>query len=121
MAFKIAGSMAVQKAVTEAGPVLLEPVMEAEVTVPDAYMGDVIGQINAKRGRILGMEPTAGGQLVRAQVPLAEMFHYATELRSMTGGRGNYTMRFSHYEEVPDHIAQGIIAETKKRREEEER
>jgi len=121
MAFKIAGSMALQAAVADAGAVLLEPIMEVEVTVPDAQMGDVIGQINAKRGRILGMEPAASGQLVRAQVPLAEMFQYATELRSMTGGRGSYTMRFSNYEEVPDHIAQGIIAEAKRRREEGER
>jgi elongation factor G len=121
MAFKIAGSMALQKAVTEAGPALLEPIMEVEVTIPDAQMGDVIGQLNSKRGRILGMEPALGGQLVRAHVPLAEMFHYATELRSMTGGRGSYTMRFSNYEEVPDHIAQGIIAEAKEEREDEER
>ena len=121
MAFKIAGSLALQKAVAEAGAALLEPIMEVEVTIADAQMGDVIGQLNAKRGRILGMEPTVGGQLVRALVPLSEMFHYATELRSMTGGRGHYTMRASHYEEVPDHVAQGIIAEAQKRREEGER
>jgi elongation factor G len=122
MAFKIAGSMALQKAVAEADPKLLEPVMNVEVVVPDQHMGDIIGHLNGKRGRIQGMEPgPAGTQIVRAQVPLAEMFAYATELRSMTQGRASYTMKFSHYEEVPGHIAQRIIEEAQQRKEEQQR
>jgi len=109
MAFKIAGSMAFKAAAEKAGPVLLEPVMKVEVIVPDDYMGDVIGDINARRGRLEGMEPAPGGQAIRALIPLAEMFGYATDLRSRTQGRGTYTMQFSHYEEVPQGIAQEII------------
>ncbi|EKP94845.1 elongation factor G [Thermaerobacter subterraneus] len=110
MAFKIAGSMGLRNAAQQAGPVLLEPIMKVEVVVPEQYMGDVIGDINARRGRVEGMEPDAGGlQVIRALVPLAEMFGYATDLRSKTQGRGTYTMQFSHYEQVPRNIADQII------------
>ncbi|GEA14400.1 elongation factor G [Moorella sp. E308F] len=110
MAFKIAGSLAFKDAAKKAGPVLLEPVMKVEVVVPDEYMGDVIGDLNARRGRVEGMEPRAGAQVIRAFVPLAEMFGYATDLRSRTQGRGTYVMQFDHYEEVPQNIAAEIIA-----------
>ncbi|MFO7172008.1 MAG: elongation factor G [Bacillota bacterium] len=110
MAFKIAASMALKNAALKAEPVLLEPIMKVEVTVPEQYMGDVIGDINARRGRIEGMEARGGVQVVRAYVPLAEMFGYATDLRSKTQGRGTYTMLFSHYEEVPKNVADAIIA-----------
>ncbi|UCH35409.1 MAG: elongation factor G [Armatimonadota bacterium] len=121
MAFKIAGSMALQKAVAEAEPRLLEPIMSVEVAVPDEYMGDIIGHLNGKRGRIQGMEPgPAGMQIVRAQVPLAELFAYATELRSMTQGRASYLMKASHYEQVPGHIAQRIVEEAQERKADEQ-
>jgi elongation factor G len=109
LAFKIAGSLAFKAAMQQAQPVLLEPIMRVEVIVPDDYLGDVMGDLNARRGRIEGMEPVPGGQAIRALVPLAEMFGYATDLRSKTQGRGTYTMQFSHYEEVPASIAQEII------------
>jgi elongation factor G len=115
MAFKIAASMAFKKGFAEANPVLLEPIMSVEVTVPEAFMGDVMGDMNKKRGRILGMEPQAGRQVIRTQVPMAEMFRYAIDLRSMTQGRGSFTSEFSHYEEVPMNIAEQIIAESKKK------
>ncbi|MBP2016910.1 elongation factor G [Symbiobacterium terraclitae] len=108
-AFKIAGSMAFKAAAQKAQPVLLEPYMKVEVTVPEEYMGDVIGDLNARRGRIEGMEARAGAQVIRAQVPLAEMFGYATDLRSRTQGRGVYSMQFDHYEEVPQNVAKPII------------
>jgi elongation factor G len=109
MAFKIAGSMAFRNAAQQADPVLLEPVMKVEVVVPEEYMGDVIGDINARRGRIEGMEPRGNAQVIRAFVPLAEMFGYATDLRSKTQGRGTYTMQFDHYEEVPRNLADEVI------------
>ncbi len=118
MAFQIAGSMAFRKAALGANPVLLEPIMEAEVFVPEEYMGQISGDLNGRRGRILGMETKGGLQVVKAHVPLVEMFKYATELRSMTGGRGFYTMKFSSYEEVPQKIAQEIIARSQKKAEE---
>ncbi|MCL2335917.1 MAG: elongation factor G [Firmicutes bacterium] len=108
MAFKIAGSMALQEAAKKAGAVLLEPVMKVEIVVMDEYMGDVIGDINARRGRIEEMEPRGVNQVIHGCVPLSEMFGYATELRSRTQGRGTYTMQFSHYEEVPLSIAESI-------------
>jgi len=108
-AFKIAGSMAFKAAAQKAQPVLLEPYMKVEVTVPEEYMGDVIGDLNSRRGRIEGMEARAGAQVIRAQVPLAEMFGYATDLRSRTQGRGVYSMQFDHYEEVPPNVAKPII------------
>ncbi|MDN5361330.1 elongation factor G [Moorella sp. Hama-1] len=110
MAFKIAGSLAFKDAARKAQPVLLEPVMKVEVVVPDEYMGDVIGDLNSRRGRVEGIEPRAGAQIIRAQVPLAEMFGYATDLRSRTQGRGTYVMQFDHYDEVPRNIAETIIA-----------
>ncbi|MBX6378876.1 MAG: elongation factor G, partial [Clostridia bacterium] len=109
MAFKIAASLSFKAAAADADPVLLEPVMKVEVVVPEEYMGDVIGDLNARRGRIEGMERRANAQVIRAFVPLAEMFGYATDLRSRTQGRGTYTMQFDHYEEVPRNVAEEII------------
>jgi elongation factor G len=112
MAFKIAGSMAIKKAVQEAKAVLLEPIMKAEVTTPDETLGAVIGDLNSKRGKVQGVEPQAGGnQKIAALVPMAEMLTYANHLHSLTSGRGLYSMEFSHYEEVPAHLSQKIIAE----------
>ncbi|MBE0069433.1 elongation factor G [Thermoanaerobacterium thermosaccharolyticum] len=110
MAFKIAGSMAFKEGMKKGGAVLLEPIMEVEVVVPEEYMGDVMGDINSRRGRIEGMMDRAGAKVIRGMVPLAEMFGYATDLRSKTQGRGTYTMQFSHYEEVPKNIADQILA-----------
>ncbi|MFH1407133.1 MAG: elongation factor G [Candidatus Omnitrophota bacterium] len=121
MAFQIAGSMAFKKAQEQAKPVLLEPIMEVDVIVPDDYMGQITGDLNSRRGRILGMEPSGSMQAVKATVPLAEMFKYASELRSMTGGRGTYTMRFSRYEEVPGKITQQVIDQLKKQAEQHEK
>ncbi len=114
MAFKIAGSKAFKDAFLKARPVLLEPIMNIEVIIPSDYMGDITGDLNAKRGRIVGMEPAGMLQKVKAQVPQSEIFRYSTELRSMTGGRGTFTIDFSHYEEVPAHISQKVIDESKK-------
>ncbi len=111
MAFQIAGSMALKEAVKRAKPVLMEPVMEVEIVVPEEYMGDVIGDLNSRRGKIEGMETRANAQNIRAHVPLAEMFGYATDLRSLTQGRANYTMQFERYEEVPGSIARDIVDE----------
>jgi elongation factor G len=111
MAFKIAGSMAFKEAAKKAHPVLLEPIEDVEVVVPEEYMGDVMGDLNSRRGHIQGMELRAGAQVIRATVPLAQMFGYATDLRSTTQGRAVYTMQFSHYAEVPSHLAQEIIAQ----------
>ncbi|MEL5865815.1 elongation factor G [Clostridium cochlearium] len=111
MAFKIAGSMAFKNAMTKADPVLLEPMVKVEVVVPEEYMGDVMGDINSRRGRIEGMEAIAGAQNIRAFVPLSEMFGYATVLRSRTQGRGTYSMEFDHYEEVPKSIQEKIVGE----------
>jgi elongation factor G len=110
MAFKIAGSMALKGTKDKCNPVLLEPIMKVEVVVPEEYMGDVMGDINSRRGRIEGMDTRAGAQVIRANVPLAEMFGYSTVLRSKTQGRGVYSMEISHYEEVPKNIADEIIA-----------
>ncbi len=110
MAFKIAGSMAFKAGAEKSKPVLLEPIEDVEVVVPEEYMGDVIGDLNSRRGHILGMEPRAGAQVIRARVPLSEMFGYATDLRSSTQGRATYTMQFSHYAEVPASIALEIVA-----------
>ena len=114
MSFKIAASLSYKKGMKDANPVLLEPIMRLEIVVPEEYMGDVIGDINKKRGRILGMEPKDGKQLVIAEAPLAEMFKYATDLRSMTQARGSFTMRFERYEEAPPAIAEKIIAEAQR-------
>jgi len=110
MAFKIAGSLALKAAKDVCRPVLLEPIMKVEVTVPEEYMGDVMGDLNSRRGRIEGMDSRAGAQIIRAKVPLAEMFGYSTSLRSRTQGRGVFSMEISHYEEVPKNIADEIIA-----------
>ncbi len=110
MAFKIAGSIGFKEAISRARPVLLEPIMSVEVVVPEQYMGDVIGNLNSRRGKVERMEPRAGTQVITAKVPLAEMFGYATDLRSMTQGRANYTMHFSHYDEAPKSVSEGIIA-----------
>ena len=114
MAFKVAGSMAFKKGAVKADPVLLEPIMDIEVLVPKEYMGDIIGDLNSKRGKIMGMEETVKGkQMIKAKIPQAEIFKYAIDLRSMTQGRGNFSLKFSHYEEVPVNIAQEIIEKGK--------
>ncbi len=110
MAFHIAGSMCFKEAMKKAGPVLLEPIMKVEVTMPEEYMGDVIGDINSRRGRIEGMEDIGGGKMVKGYVPLAEMFGYATDLRSKTQGRGNYSMFFEKYEQVPKSVQEKVLA-----------
>jgi elongation factor G len=110
MAFKIAGSMAFKEAMAKANPCLLEPIMKVVVTVPEDYMGDVIGDLNARRGQIQGMETRSGASQIEAFVPLATMFGYATDLRSKTQGRGNYSMEPSHYVELPKSLQDEIIA-----------
>ena len=113
IAFKIASSMALRKGVMETNPVLLEPIMNMEVFVPDEYMGDVIGDLNGRRGRVLSVEPRAKGQLIKSQVPLSEVLKYSPDLTSMTSGRASFSMEFSHYEEVPAHLAEKVIAASK--------
>ena len=117
MAFKIAGSMAFKSAYTEADPVLLEPIMTLEVTVPDDAVGGVNGDLNSRRGRLQGMEPKGGMTTIRAEVPMAEILTYSQSLTSLTGGRGDYSMQFLRYEEVPPHIAQKIVDDAKRERE----
>jgi elongation factor G len=109
MAFKIAGSMAFKNAMQRAQPKLLEPMMAVEVVTPEDYLGDVMGNLNSRRGRVEHLEPSGNAQSIKAKVPLAEMFGYATDLRSMTQGRATFTMQFDRYEEVPQSIASGII------------
>jgi elongation factor G len=118
MAFKVAGSMAFKQAYQQADPVLLEPIMEVDVTVPDDAVGSVNGDLNSRRGRLQGMEPRGSMTAIKAEVPMAEMLTYAQALTSMTGGRGDYHMHFVRYDEVPTHVAQKLIEETKKEREE---
>lgn len=118
LAFKIAASQAFKQGQSEAGPVLLEPIMTVEITVPETYTGDVMGDLNGRRGRVLGMDPVGGKTIIRAHAPLAEIQRYATDLRSMTGGRGTYRMEFSNYEEVPAHLSETAIAEARRRKEE---
>lgn len=113
MAFQIAGQLGFKDAVMEAGPVLLEPIMDLEVMVPDVYLGDIMGDLNSKRGKIQGTDSIASRQLVKAKVPMAEVARYAIDLRSITGGQGTFKMSFSHYEEVPAHIKDKIVAEAK--------
>ncbi|QSO47985.1 elongation factor G [Alicyclobacillus mengziensis] len=113
MAFKIAGSMAFKQAAVKAGPVILEPIMKVEITVPEEYMGDIMGDVNSRRGRVEGMDARANARVIRGFVPLAEMFGYSTSLRSRTQGRGTFSMEFHSYEEVPKSIAQEIIAKNK--------
>lgn len=120
IAFQIAGRMALRKAIIEAGPILLEPIMDAEVIIPEDYLGQISGDLNSRRGRIMGMEMKGKLQIVKAQVPQSEMFKYANDLRSITGGRGTYTMRFSHYEEVPAKNASVIISHYQAQHKQEE-
>jgi len=115
MAFKLAAHLGFRNGIPEAGPVLLEPIMDIVVTVPEEFMGDVLGDMNTRRGRVLGMEQSRGNGIVTAQVPLAEIQRYATDLRSMTQGRGIYRMSFSHYDIVPAHIVEKVVEEAKKR------
>ena len=117
MAFKIAGSLAFKKGVLQANPGLLEPIMTVEVAVPDESMGDVIGDLNSKRGRVLGVETKGKGQVIKTQVPLAEMLEYATQLKAITSDRGDYTMEFSHYDELPPHLKERVIAESQREKE----
>ncbi len=120
MAFKIAGSMAIKKGATEAKPVLLEPIMKVNIIVPEETLGAVIGDLNAKRGKVQGMEQSGNNQKIAALVPMSEMLTYANQLQSLTAGRGLYTMQFSHYEQVPNHLAQKIIADAEAKRKKEE-
>ena len=118
IAFKQAAALAFRKGMEEASPILLEPVMHVEITVPDRYMGDVMGDLNKKRGRILGMEPLEDGyQMVSAEVPHGELFEFATQLRSMSHARGSFTMEFLRYEEAPHAVAQRVIEEARKAKE----
>lgn len=119
MAFKIAASIGFKNAVADAKPVLLEPIMTMEVAVPDECMGDVIGDLNSRRGKVLGVDPKSGTQVIRAHVPMAEVLRYSPDLRSMTSGRGSFTMELSGYEEVPPHLAEKIIAESQVAKSEE--
>lgn len=119
IAFKLAAHLAFEKGVAEAGPVLLEPVMDVTIIVPEQFMGDILGDLNTRRARVMGMEQDRGKSVVTAQAPLAEMQRYATSLRAMTQGRGLFSMKFSHYEEVPSHVAQGVIEAARKAREAE--
>jgi len=119
LAFKLAGVLAFQSAAANAAPILLEPILNVEVIVPDEYMGDIIGDLNGKRGRILGMEPIQDGkQRIKAVVPQAEMLRYAIDLRSIARGRGSFSTELSHYEQVPAQVAQQIIEQHKKGKEE---
>jgi elongation factor G len=119
MAFKIAGSMGFKKGMELCNPTLLEPIMKIEVIVPDEFMGDIMGDMNSRRGKIIGVEARGSNQVVKAAVPMAEILKYAPDLRSMTGGRGTFTVEFSHYEEVPAHIAPKIVELAKKEKEQE--
>ncbi len=119
MAFKIAGSMGFKKGVLACQPTLLEPIVDISIEVPEEYMGDVIGDLNSRRGRVLGMDSKGSHQIIKGQVPLAEILKYAPDLRSMTSGRGTFSYEIAHYEEVPPYIAEKIIAEAKKEKEEE--
>jgi elongation factor G len=112
-AFKVAGSMAFKQAMENADPILLEPIMLLTVSVPEDVVGDVIGDLNSRRGKPLGMEPKGSATEVKAEVPMAEVLDYAPDLRAITGGRGDFTMEFAHHEEIPAHLAQKVIAEAK--------
>ena len=108
-AFYVTGSMAIKDGMQKASPVLLEPIMDVEVVTPDDYLGDVMGDLNGRRGKVQSMEARAGAQAIRCQVPLSEMFGYATDLRSRTQGRATFTMQFDHYEKVPASLAEALI------------
>ena len=113
MAFKIAASMALKNAASKCKPVILEPIMKVEVVIPEDYLGDIMGDITSRRGRVEGMEARGNTQMVKSMVPLSEMFGYATSLRSNTQGRGTFSMHFDHYEEVPKSISEEIIKKNK--------
>jgi len=113
IAFKIAASLGFKKAVAQADPVLLEPIMKVTVTIPEEYMGDILGDLNARRARVTGMTQERGKSIISAEVPLAEMQRYATELRAITQGRGLYSMEFSHYDQVPSHVAEEVTAKAR--------
>jgi elongation factor G len=114
LSFKIAASMALKEGVHQAKPALLEPIMEVKIRIPDAYMGEVNRDLNGRRGRLLGMDTDGGDQIITAHVPQAELFSYATELRSLAHGRGSFTARLDHYEDVPSHVADKVIEEHRK-------
>ena len=120
MAFKIAGSMAFKEAAKKAGVTLLEPIYNVEIYTPEEFMGDIMGDLNGRRGRVLGMDMEGDIRIIRAQVPLAEMLTYSSDLRSKTQGRASFSMEFAFYEEVPKHLQEKIIAQHKKEKEEEE-
>jgi len=117
MAFKIAGSLAFKKGAAEAKPVLLEPIMKVAIIAPDDFMGDIMGDLNSRRGRVLGMDSEGKNQVINAEVPMAEFLTYAPDLRSMTGGRGMFTMEFSRYDEVPIQLAEKLIEEINSQKE----
>jgi elongation factor G len=117
MAFKIAGSLAYKEAMEKCKPTLLEPIMNVEIVVPEENTGDVLGDLNSRRGRTQGMEPKGSLTSIKAQVPMSEMLSYEPTLTSMTGGRGSFHMEYSHYEEVPSHLQQKIVAERKAEKE----
>jgi elongation factor G len=119
IAFQIAARHAFKESMLKAKPVILEPVMDVDIVVPDEFMGDITGSLNSRRGRVMGMEPGDGSQTIKAKVPLEEMYKYVNELKSITGGRGSYTMTFSHYEVVPSNLAQVIIEKAKATKKEE--
>jgi elongation factor G len=114
IAFKIAGAQALKKGLSQGQPVLVEPIMKLTITVPETYTGDITSDLNTKRGRVLGMNPGNGINVIEAQAPYAELLRYALNLRSLTQGRGSFVMEFDHYEEVPPHVSQKIIADGKK-------
>ncbi len=114
IAFQIAGREGFKEAFSDAGPVLQEPIMQVKITVPESMMGDILGDLNGRRGRVQGMDTESGKSVISAQVPQSEMMRYGNDLRSMTGGRGIYTMEFSHYEQVPPHLTDSVIAQAKK-------
>ena len=118
MAFKMAGSIAFKKAAEQAKPTLLEPIMKVSIVVPDEFTGDIMGDLNSRRGRVLGMDTEGAKQVINANVPMAEFLRYAPDLRSMTGGRGTFTMEFDHYDEVPGDISQKVIEKIKAEQEE---
>jgi elongation factor G len=117
MAFKMAGSMAFKDAMENAQPTLMEPIMTVTVTVPEEYVGDVIGDLNSRRGRPLGMEPKGNVTEIKAEVPMAEMLDYAPDLRAITGGQGEYSMDLARYEEVPGHVAQQVVQQAQQEKE----
>jgi elongation factor G len=117
MAFKMAGSMAFKDAMENAQPTLMEPIMTVTVTVPEEYVGDVIGDLNSRRGRPLGMEPKGNVTEIKAEVPMAEMLEYAPDMRAITGGQGEYSMDLARYEEVPGHVAQQVVQQAQQEKE----